>query len=241
MQKRSSERGSSRWKAAGLSVLFVAGSLAAKLVPWWGLASVGETPRWIVAGTLALAAVVGLTVLFVRRLPGYPQPTLALLPRGTRRGLGLAAGGLAAGAALFGVVFGVVVATGGIQVQWIGSGAPRLVATMATVFVATVLNAAWEELTFRGWPFSACVKAFGAHRVSVGLGAAFGLCHRLNPLWTPAAIVSTAIAGLLICYTMLACRDILAPVGLHVGWNFCQSMLTSRRFWTCPFCRIDVR
>lgn len=43
--------------------------------------------------------------------------------------------------------------------------------------------------------------------------------------------MSVAIAGWILSYTMLAFRNIVAVVGLHVGWNFIQSTLTSKLLW----------
>jgi len=224
----------SRWKSLALAVLFITTSMAAKLLPWWALSFLGEKSivRSTIAGLAALAAAVALTVLLRRRLPGYDSPSLILLPRISRSEGWLLLAGLCAGAVLFALVFGIATATGGIQVQWRSTSLAPFVGTSVAVLIATILNAAWEEYTFRGWPFSAGVRAFGPHSVSIGSGAIFGLAHLLNPQWTLAAIASTALAGLLICYAMLAFQNILVVIGLHVGWNDTQSVLTSTKFWT---------
>jgi len=85
--------------------------------------------------------------------------------------------------------------------------------------------------TVRGWAFSACVARFGPHPVALGIGTTFGLVHLLNPNVTWMAVVSVAAAGWLIGYVMLASRNIVAAIGIHVGWNVTQSMLTSERLW----------
>ena len=106
-----------------------------------------------------------------------------------------------------------------------------VVGTIGSLLLTTVLNAAWEEYAFRGWAFSACVNRFGPHPVALGIGTIFGLVHLLNPNATWMAVVSVAAAGWLIGYAMLASRNIVAAIGIHVGWNVTQSVLTTDRLW----------
>jgi membrane protease YdiL (CAAX protease family) len=228
-----SDRNLPRYAAVLLALGFVALSLAGKLLPWFALAFLGERSivRSSVAGVVALAAAVGLTAALQRWRPGATAPDLLLLPRPSWGGLGLAGEAAGLGLAMFALTYGVARVTGGIQVEWGGMEPVTLAGTLAAMLLATVLNAAWEELTFRGWPFSACVQAIGPHPVAIGIGTLFGLAHLLNPNWSPAAILSVSIAGWLIGYAMLASGNILFPIGLHVGWNMTQSVLTSRRLW----------
>jgi membrane protease YdiL (CAAX protease family) len=221
------------WKAFALSFGFLAASLVARLVPWFALSSLGEKSlvRSSLTGLVALSAAVALTLLPRRRLPDYEHPELVVLPRLTGRGTRVLLLAGVVGVLLFAIVFVLARVTGGIQIEPLEMSPLAWVGSMGAVLVITILNAAWEEFTFRGWPFSSCVRAFGPHGVSAALGTVFGLAHLLNPTWTPAAILSTALAGLLICYSMLAFRNLLVPIGLHVGWNCTQSSLTSTRFW----------
>jgi len=210
---------------------FVLLSLAARLLPWFALAALDERSllRSMVTGTAALGAALALTLALVRWRPSLPAANLRLLPG--PRGLGQALVALGSGGALFAGAYGLALALGGIEVRYTGLPAAELLRLLGVLLIATALNAAWEEYTFRGWAFSICVKAFGPHRVALVLGALFGLAHLLNPSWTALAIVSVTIAGWLISYTMLAFGDIAVPIGLHVGWNLTQSALTSSRFW----------
>jgi xanthosine utilization system XapX-like protein len=67
--------------------------------------------------------------------------------------------------------------------------------------------------------------------VTIGTGLAFGLVHVLNPEWSAASLASVSLAGLLLGWTMVASRNLLVPIGLHVAWNLVQSLLTTRQFW----------
>ena len=212
---------------------FVALSMAARLVPWSLLAALDpkSLARNLLTGAIALGLVSIGTAWLVRRRAEWARPDLAVLPRRSLASLRCGLIWLAAGAALFATVFGVVVATGGRRdiVLVVESGA--LLRWGLVALGATVLGAAWEEMTFRGWAFAICVKAIGPHGVAIGLGTLFGLAHLFNPKWTVPAIASVAFAGWLLSYVMLLTQDISAAIGMHVGWNFAQSMLTSRELW----------
>jgi len=223
-----------RLKIFGLALGFVVVSVACRLVLWGALSFLGDEKsivRNAVVGIVLLGLVVALTVIVQRHRPAMQRHDLVLLPSASFSSVRLAFWGLLAGTLLFAIVFSLVLATGGIHVEWRPVGLLALTGTLLAAFAVTILNAAWEEYTFRGWAFSACAKALGPHTIAIGLGAAFGLVHLFNPKWTVAAIVSVALAGFLLSYAMLASRNILLPIGLHVGWNFTQSLLTSPRFW----------
>ena len=223
----------SRLKLVGLALTFVVLSVALRLVLWGALSFLDDKSivRNTVTGVLMLGLVIAMTAFVCRRWPAMQRNDWVLLPRASLSSARLALVGLAAGGLLFTTVFALVLTTGGIHLEWRPVGLLSLSGSLLAALVATVLNAVWEEYTFRGWSFSGCAKALGAHTTAIGLGAAFGLAHLFNPQWTVAAVVSVALAGFLLGYSMLASRNILLPIGLHVGWNFTQSLLTSPRFW----------
>lgn len=223
------------WKVLLLAFTFVAVSLGCKLVPWFGLGFLDERSivRSGVAGLLALAATVAMTAVALRwkRTKPLADPRLVLLAPPTWAGGRLAVMMALAGGGLFGVAFGTALLLGGIHVTWAGAAPAAVAATVGAALLTTILNASWEEYAFRGWAFSAAVNRFGPHPVALGIGTIFGLVHLLNPNVTWMAIVSVAAAGWLIGYVMLATRNIIAAIGLHVGWNVTQSVLTTDRLW----------
>lgn len=234
MSERHAKERPARSIAVGLAFGFVLVSVAARIGLWTSLSALGDrsVARNVATGLLTLLAVLGLTALLQRRLSRWTTPDLALSPsvRGRSARLGLV--GLIAGASLFMAVFGATHAVGGIRVRWQPSIETSLFESLATALLVTTLNAAWEEYTFRGWPFSACVRALGPHWTAAGIGVLFGAAHLANPSSRALApIASVTLAGLLLGYSMLAARNIAMPVGLHVGWNYAQSALTSPRYW----------
>lgn len=215
-----------------LALGFVLANLAVRVGVWWGLGFLDpqSLARNLAAGVASLGFVAALTAVLRRRAVA-PEADFVLVPRPSRASVRLAALGLAAGGLLFGAVFALALATGGIAVRWVGPSATAVASSIATIALTTVLNASWEEFTFRGWPFSVTAAAFGPHLVTIGTGLAFGLVHVLNPEWSAASLASVSLAGLLLGWTMVASRNLLVPIGLHVAWNLVQSLLTTRQFW----------
>ncbi|OGQ78713.1 MAG: hypothetical protein A2289_15940 [Deltaproteobacteria bacterium RIFOXYA12_FULL_58_15] len=212
---------------------FIAISLSFRLVPWWALSFLGEKSivRHNSVGAISLVLVAILTAVLLRRFPTLLPSGYALVPRAdlpTSKGFTF---GFLSGAALFAAVFAGVVVLGGLSGFSLAIHGEEFAGTVTAIFVGTVLSAAWEEFTFRGWPFLAGVRVVGPHTVALGIGVIFGCVHVLNPNWTVAAVVSVCAAGWLLSYAMLVFRSIAVAIGLHVGWNFTQSMLTSKRLW----------
>ena len=214
------------------AVGFVVVSVAMRVGLWLGSGFLEAWPlaRSLAVGALMLTAAVCVTSWLVRRFPDLHSPTLALLPRRSTPPWFLL--GATGGAVLFFTVFTCCVLLGGFRPT--PAGAPfSAIASMLTLgLLATIINAAWEEYTFRGWPFSIATKAFNGHAVAVTLGLLFGLAHLFStkePSFS--AILSIFFAGLFLSYSYLASGSITFVIGLHTGWNFTQSLLTSRTLW----------
>ncbi|MBI5495754.1 MAG: CPBP family intramembrane metalloprotease [Deltaproteobacteria bacterium] len=220
--------------AAILAALgFIGLSVLLKVVCWEALAFLGErsVARGTLAGAAALGATMAVTRLLWRRQRPLADDRINLFPAG-RADLRAGLTATLAGGALFASAFGLVVLTGGLADFTLKLEGTELILWLLGVLVATILNAAWEEYTFRGWPFLVGVRALGPHAVALAVGTVFGLAHTLNPHWTVWAVLSVSLAGWLLGYTLLASRSLAAVIGLHVGWNLVQSLLTSQSLWS---------
>jgi len=216
-----------------LAVGFVLASVGALIVALSALAFLQErdTLRSVLALLFALAVTLGLTFWLSGRHPGAGSPRLRLLPSGWRA-VRTAAIAAVVGAALFGCVFVGALLLGGVELQPVAGQGEALRALLTLTLGTTLLQVIWEEYTFRGWPFSASVRAFGPHPVALVLGLLFGLAHLLDADSTVLAIVSTTLAGWLLSYVMLAFGDISVAIGVHFGWNLTQTALTGGELWT---------
>lgn len=219
--------------ALAVGIAFVAIGIGGRLAVWFGLDFLAPQSFWrnLSAGLVSLGLVLAMTVLArrLRSIPPLPGLALAAPPREAGR---LLARGFGAGALVYGLGFGTALATGGIELAWRPKGVLPVIGAAASITLTTLLNAAWEEYTFRGWPFAVCARALGGDVVAVGLGTIFAGVHVLNPGWTAVSLASVWLGGLLLGYAFLASGSILLPIGLHAGWNLSESLLTGSRFWT---------
>lgn len=216
-----------------LAVGFVVASVGALIVALSALAFLAQLPtvRSVLALLFALGVTLGLTLWLTRRHPEARSPRLRLLPSGGRA-FKMAAVAAAVGAALFGCVFLAALLLGGVEIEPVARQGEALRGLLTLTLGTTLLQVIWEEYTFRGWPFSASVRAFGPHPVALVLGLLFGLAHLLDSEATVLAVVSTTLAGWLLSYVMLAFGDISVAIGVHFGWNLTQTALTGGELWT---------
>jgi membrane protease YdiL (CAAX protease family) len=90
-------------------------------------------------------------------------------------------------------------------------------------FFGTLCIVTWEELWFRGLYLNYCRRSFGIKTLSIIMGLLFMLMHVLNPeidllVKGPALF----LAGTLLTFTYLYCKNFWLPLGLHLGNNFCS-------------------
>ncbi len=104
--------------------------------------------------------------------------------------------------------------------------------TFLATFGDIAANAAVEELFFRSLLLSGLVVVlglvpWGANRwVPVLVSAAlFGLIHATNPGASAISVFGNALGGLIYGMAFLGARNIWFPFGLHLGWNFTQTLL----------------
>jgi membrane protease YdiL (CAAX protease family) len=91
----------------------------------------------------------------------------------------------------------------------------------------------FEELIFRGVLFFLLIRRFGSAKALLISAALFGVYHWFTyELWgQPVAMLMifllTGLVGALYGYAYLRTGSLYAPIGLHFGWNFVQSVLFS--------------
>ncbi|MFZ0530476.1 MAG: CPBP family intramembrane glutamic endopeptidase [Propionicimonas sp.] len=110
--------------------------------------------------------------------------------------------------------------------------APYDLSTFLATFGDIAANAAVEELFFRSLLLSGLVVVlglapWGANRwIPVLVSAVlFGLVHATNPGASAISVLGNALGGLIYGMAFLGARNIWFPFGLHLGWNFTQTLL----------------
>jgi uncharacterized protein len=167
----------------------------------------------VVAGPVLAAAALAAYVLAVRW--SEKRPVTEVARAGALRGL---LGGVALGAALFGLVVAVLAATGTYRVTGAGSvtGALTILGMMTAVAVS-------EEIVFRGVVLRLLAERLGDGRGLAVSAVLFGAVHLANPgasLWGAVAIAIEG--GLLLGAAYQLTRTLWLPIGLHLAWNVVQ-------------------
>ena len=158
----------------------------------------------------ALMAYLVVTGFIERRRPAELWPAKALQH---------AAIGIAAGAALFSVIVGLLWLLDVYHVVGLNVHANWLTALLMVGLGAGI----GEEIMFRGILFRIAEEGLGSWLALLISALAFGFMHAGNPgatTWSSAAIAIEA--GLLFGLLYMVTRSLPVCMGLHAAWNFCQ-------------------
>ncbi|HEX7113267.1 MAG TPA: CPBP family intramembrane glutamic endopeptidase [Mizugakiibacter sp.] len=181
---------------------------ALRLWPWL------PAGAWAIVAALLLAAV--MLALYARMVRWFERrPVRELAADGaTARVMG----GVAIGAALFVLVYLVLVALG--VARWHGVEASVQVWLALGAALAAAVG---EELVFRGVVFRLLEDSFGTTVALIASAGLFGLVHAGNPGATWISTVAIMLeAGALLGLAYAWSRSLWLPIGLHFGWNFTE-------------------
>lgn len=85
--------------------------------------------------------------------------------------------------------------------------------------VPMFVNAAGEELLFRGYIFQRGVEVLGPVAATLLASILFGLMHMGNPNVTPLAIAVIMLGGIFFALCYLRTGSLWLPIGAHAAWN----------------------
>ena len=128
---------------------------------------------------------------------------------------------------LAGLAVGMALFSGVMLILWISScyrphgwGA---LPNLASGVVFTILSGVLEEIIFRGFLFRLFSKIVGTWGALLLTAVLFGAAHAGNPAATFGSSAAIAIeAGLLLGAAYAVTARLWLPIGLHIGWNFCE-------------------
>jgi membrane protease YdiL (CAAX protease family) len=100
------------------------------------------------------------------------------------------------------------------------------VITGVLTFLIGFIFVGWnEELLSRGYHLQTIASGINLFWGVIISSAVFGLLHLANP---SASWVSTAgifFAGIFLAYGYIRTKQLWLPIGLHIGWNFCEGVV----------------
>lgn len=82
-----------------------------------------------------------------------------------------------------------------------------------------------EELVFRSFLIPTLSKKFGAVVALIVSSLLFSALHGSNPGVSNLGLCNIALGGLVMGLLFIRYQNIWAPLGLHAGWNFVQSVI----------------
>ena len=224
-----------------LILAFLIGAVALKIVgnELTRLFGVARLYRELVSGTIALLLMIVAGLLIDRSWRDFRDQRFELLPRPVLGPRGLLSG-VVIGLSMIAVVFGLAWLIGGIRVRPRSVDLVRWLGLAGFIAIATLINAAWEEYAFRGWPFAGAAKLIPAWAVATLTGVLFGLAHLFSAHASWPAILSVSLAGWLLGFALIDAGSIALPLGIHTGWNLGGSLLTSKLFWIVTLVSLAV-
>jgi membrane protease YdiL (CAAX protease family) len=95
-------------------------------------------------------------------------------------------------------------------------------------FIMCSCSAYIQEFVFRGYPFQMLLKRYGLWTAQFAVALPFGLMHvghsmSLQDIAT--VMLTTGLGSLLFGLAYIKTRNLMLPVGIHLGWNFLQLLI----------------
>ena len=99
---------------------------------------------------------------------------------------------------------------------------------IAVTFLMCLWSAFVQEFVFRGYPFQELLKAYRPWLAQLLIAIPFGLMH-INSGMSHSDMVlimlSTGAGSILFGLAYLKTRNLMLPIGIHMGWNYAQELI----------------
>lgn len=126
------------------------------------------------------------------------------------------------GIAMLGLLLAALVLLGAYA--YVGGASVRVM-PLLLLFLFYLLQGSMEELLCRGILMPFLSVHLGGTAAALGSAVFFSLMHIENPGVTPLALLNVFLFGLWFASVAQRSQSLLPVCGLHVGWNFAQSLL----------------
>jgi membrane protease YdiL (CAAX protease family) len=201
-------------------VLFVALSVAGSLV--YPPVQIGGASALLASSVSLVAAV--LTGIILLRVMDKREPAALGFGLG-RRQVKLFGAGVALGAAVLLVVAALMALPGWLTFRSDSGDFTGWAVTLLRDFGLLGIAAAAEEAIFRGYPFQALARGFGALPAIAAGSIIFAWAHGANPNVGGFALANIFLAGVMLSAAYLVTRSLWYATAIHVGWNWAMASL----------------
>ena len=94
------------------------------------------------------------------------------------------------------------------------------------IFFVVFIFVGWnEELLSRGYHLQTIASGINLFWGIIISSAVFGLLHLGNPNATWVSAAGIFFAGIYLAYGYIRTKQLWLPIGLHIGWNFCEGVV----------------
>ncbi len=163
------------------------------------------------------AFTLALTLVFVLALLRRKAGSLALFKRGALKKYLL---GLVFGGALFAACFGLAMVNGSFKL--VGTASPVPIGMLILLFFGYVVQAASEEVLFRGLVMCELVRRGAPAKAVLFSAGLFALVHFSNPELGIVALLNLFLFGVLAALLVLRSGSLIGACALHTAWNFTE-------------------
>jgi len=101
----------------------------------------------------------------------------------------------------------------------------EVITGVITFFVIFIFVGWNEELLSRGYHLQTIASGINLFWGVVISSAVFGLLHLGNPNATWVSAAGIFFAGIYLAYGYIRTKQLWLPIGLHIGWNFCEGVV----------------
>lgn len=127
-----------------------------------------------------------------------------------------------------GLIYLVMLSLGWLTFEgfaWQFDPVSTVITSVLTFFVVFVFVGWNEELLSRGYHLQTIASGINLFWGVIISSAVFGLLHLGNPNATWVSAAGIFFAGIFLAYGYIRTKQLWLPIGLHIGWNFCEGVV----------------
>lgn len=135
--------------------------------------------------------------------------------------------GFAQGLMMMTGVFVIEYSLGYAQLTWRSLELLDLIGKLAYGLALFSLAALAEEVFFRGYLFQTLIQGMTFLPAMFAMALFFAFAHRSNPNATAFGLINVALAAIWLSIAYMKTRSLWLPFGLHLSWNYSQTVVYS--------------
>ena len=127
-----------------------------------------------------------------------------------------------------GLIFAAMLALGWLRFEgfaWEFDPISTVITGVLTFFIGFVFVGWNEELLSRGYHLQTIASGINLFWGVIISSAVFGILHLANPGASWVSTTGIFFAGIFLAYGYIRTKQLWLPIGLHIGWNFCEGVV----------------